>query len=97
MDFGFLSKELFCVFLIIEFVYIGYKYLIIIICMSDKLIWVIGYGNIMKFYNLYGQCLELIKIKLGNMLEDIIVIKSGNLVYIDVIDKILNVMKNKMI
>lgn len=95
-DFGFSSKELLRAPRIIESVYTGYNnYLTTITCMSDKLIWAIGYGNIMKLLNMQGQRLELIKTKSGNMPEDITVTKSGNLVYTDPWDRSLNIVKNK--
>lgn len=96
-DFGFSSKELLRAPRIIKSVYTGYNYLTTIACMSDELIWVIGYGNTMKLRNLNGQRLESIKTKSGNMPEDITVTKCGNLVYIDTTDKTLNLVKNKTI
>nr|XP_034317207.1 uncharacterized protein LOC117686446 [Crassostrea gigas] len=96
-DFGLSSKELLRAPPIIESVYTGYKYLTTITCMSDKLIWAIGYGNTMKLHNLYGQRLESIKTKSGNMPEDITVTKSGNLVYTDPWHRSLNIVKNKTI
>lgn len=48
----------------------------------------------MRFYNFKGELVKLVYIKLKNVLYDIVVIKSGDFVYIDNIDKIVNFVKN---
>lgn len=50
--------------------------------------------DIMRFYNFKGELVKLVYIKLRNVLYDIVVIKSGDFVYIDNIDKIVNLVKN---
>lgn len=51
----------------------------------------------MKFFNIEGKLLKLIKIILGNVLEGIVVIKNGDFVYIDFNEKIVNIVKNDKI
>lgn len=43
---------------------------------------------------MYGKLVKFFKIKLGNILNDIIVIMSGEIVYIDEDRRIVNVVKN---
>lgn len=51
----------------------------------------------MKFYNYKKELLELIKIKLENKLWDLVVIKIGDLFYIDLWDSFVNRVINKEI
>lgn len=51
----------------------------------------------MKFYNFKKELLELIKIKLENKLWDLVVIKIGDLFYIDLWDSFVNRVINKEI
>lgn len=51
----------------------------------------------MKFFNIEGKLLKLIKIILGNVLEGIVVIKNGDFVYIDFNENIVNIVKNDKI
>lgn len=67
------------------------------ICLSDDKIWICGNNNIMKFYNYKKELLELIKIKLENKLWDLVVIKIGDLFYIDLWDSFVNRVINKEI
>lgn len=82
---------------IIVIIDICYKYFYNVICLNDKELWLFGNDKIMKFYNLNGKFLKFIKIRLGNMLQDIIVIMNGDLVYVDYNDSIVNIIKNDQI
>lgn len=50
-----------------------------------------------KFVNFQGELVKLIFMKIRNMLWDIVVMKSGDLVYIDYVDYIVNIVKGKNI
>ncbi|XP_062610707.1 tripartite motif-containing protein 2-like [Saccostrea cucullata] len=67
-------------------------------CLSDEEIWTSGNGYTMKLYSInQGSLLKLIKTKSGNSPEDIAVTKSGDLVYTDINDRTVNIVKNKKI
>lgn len=60
--------------------------------------WICGEDNFIRLYDLEGNLVKVIKIKLKNVLEDIMVIRNGELVYIDDIKKnFLNMVENKRI
>lgn len=65
-----------------------------VFCFNKEELWMFGDDDIMRFYNIDGDLVMLIKIKLGNILKYIIVIRNGDLVYIDFKDRIVNVVKN---
>ncbi|XP_062588895.1 uncharacterized protein LOC134250544 [Saccostrea cucullata] len=66
-------------------------------CLSDEEIWIHGYDNIMKLYNLQGKLLKSIQTKSGNIPRDIAVTRSGDLVYTDSGKRTVNIVKNKQI
>ncbi|XP_061167712.1 E3 ubiquitin-protein ligase TRIM71-like [Saccostrea echinata] len=76
----------------------GYEYLINVACLSDEEIWTRGNDSTMKLFNInQGSLLKSIKTKSGNIPWDIAVTKSGALVYTDVSDRTVNIVKNKKI
>lgn len=56
-----------------------------------------GSKKIMKLFNIQRELVQLVKIEFGNKLLDIVVIRRGNLVYIDENDRIVNIMKKLVI
>lgn len=56
-----------------------------------------GSKKIMKLFNFQRELVQLVKIEFGNKLLDIVVIRRGNLVYIDENDRIVNIMKKLVI
>lgn len=62
-------------------------------CGSDGDIWICGNDNILRLYTPRGDFLRSIQIKTGNVPEDIAVTKSGYLVYIDISDGTVNIVK----
>lgn len=65
-----------------------------VFCLNDENVWMCCSDDMMRFYNFKGELVKLVYIKLKNVLYDIVVIKSGDFVYIDNIDKIVNLVKN---
>lgn len=76
---------------------IGYKDLYSVVCVDDEKIWISGLNKIMKFFNFCGNYEKLMDIMLGVVLLDIIVIKSGDLVYVDYRKGIVNIIKGILI
>lgn len=62
-------------------------------CLSNEKFWVCGSDKIMKLYNLHGELLETCCSKSGNEPWDIAVTLDGSLVYTDVVEGSVNVMK----
>lgn len=56
-----------------------------------------GSKKIMKLFNFQRELVQLVNIEFGNKLLDIVVIRRGNLVYIDENDRIVNIMKKLVI
>lgn len=56
-----------------------------------------GSKKIMKLFNFQRELVQLVKIEFGNKLLDIVVIRRGNLVYIDENDRIVNIIKKLVI
>lgn len=65
-----------------------------VFCLNDENWWMCCSDDMMRFYNFKGELVKLVYIKLKNVLYDSVVIKSGDFVYIDNIDKIVNFVKN---
>lgn len=65
-----------------------------VFCFNKEELWMFGDDDIMRFYNIDGDLVMLIKIKLGNILKYIIVIRNGDLVYIDFKDRIVNIVRD---
>lgn len=76
------------------FFVINFKGLLNLICLNDKEIWIIDLNKLMNLVNIEGEVIKLVYIKLGDMIEDIVVIKSGDLIYIDYNDRLVNIVKN---
>ncbi|XP_062595935.1 tripartite motif-containing protein 2-like [Saccostrea cucullata] len=67
-------------------------------CLSDEEIWTSGNDNTMKLYSMnQGSLLKSITTKSGKWPSDIVVTKSGDLVYTDTIERTVNIMKNEKI
>ncbi|XP_062603950.1 tripartite motif-containing protein 55-like [Saccostrea cucullata] len=76
----------------------GFEYLINVACLSDNEIWTRGNDSTMKLYSInQGSIIKSIKTKSGNIPWDIAVTKSGDLVYTDISDRTVNIVKNKKI
>ncbi|XP_062620698.1 uncharacterized protein LOC134282310 [Saccostrea cucullata] len=74
----------------------GYEYLYNVACLSDDEIWTRGNDITMKLYSInQGSLLKSITTKSGNGPCDIAVTKSGDLVYTDLNDKTVNIVKNE--
>ncbi|XP_062572383.1 E3 ubiquitin-protein ligase TRIM45-like [Saccostrea cucullata] len=76
----------------------GYGYLYNVACLSDEEIWTSGNSNTMKLFSInQGSLLKAIRTKSGNLLTDIKVTKSGDLVYTEYNGGTINTVKNKKI
>uniref|UniRef100_A0A8W8JQV8 B box-type domain-containing protein n=1 Tax=Magallana gigas TaxID=29159 RepID=A0A8W8JQV8_MAGGI len=62
-------------------------------CLSNEKFWVCGSDKIMKLYNLHGELLEKCCTKSGNEPWDIAVTSEGYLVYTDVFEGSVNIMR----
>ncbi|XP_062567370.1 uncharacterized protein LOC134229636 isoform X2 [Saccostrea cucullata] len=73
-------------------------FLYYVACLSDEEIWTSGNDRTMKLYSInQGSLLKPITTKSGNDPTDIAVTKSGDLVYTDYHDRIVNIVKNEKI
>nr|XP_034309857.1 uncharacterized protein LOC117683879 [Crassostrea gigas] len=59
------------------------KSLLNVSCLSDEAIWMSGYENIIRLYDLKGKLVRSVKTRLGFGPEDIAVTRIGDLVYTD--------------
>ncbi|XP_062588692.1 uncharacterized protein LOC134250345 [Saccostrea cucullata] len=76
----------------------GYGQLYNVACLSNEEIWTSGHDNTMQLYNIsQGSLLKSITTKSGKRPEDIVVTKSGDLVYTDHNDRTVNIVKNEKI
>nr|XP_022310436.1 LOW QUALITY PROTEIN: uncharacterized protein LOC111115848 [Crassostrea virginica] len=75
----------------------GYKELYNVSCLSDNKIWTSGNNEIMKLYNMKGKLLKSIQSKSGNVPTDIAVTRSGGLVYTDLNDRSINLVRGTQI
>ncbi|XP_034314991.2 tripartite motif-containing protein 3 [Magallana gigas] len=66
-------------------------------CLSDEELWTSGEDNKMRLYNLKGKLRKSVQTKSGNLPCNIAVTRSGDLVYTDVVDRTVNIVKNKKI
>lgn len=69
------------------------KELYMVSCGSDGNVWTCGNDNIMRLYTPGGDFLRPLQTKTGNKPEDIAITKSGDLVYIDISDSTVNIVK----
>eukprot|EP00105_Crassostrea_gigas_P039101 XP_019923249.1 PREDICTED: uncharacterized protein LOC109618892 [Crassostrea gigas] len=63
-------------------------------CLSDDKLWTRGQDNMMRLYNLHSKLLKSIQTKSRNKPQDIAVTQSGELVYADLSDRSVNIVKN---
>ncbi|XP_062600706.1 uncharacterized protein LOC134262344 [Saccostrea cucullata] len=77
----------------------GYRSLYNVTCLSDEEIWTSGNDNLMKLFNINQEesLLKSITTKSGNWTYSIAVTKSGDLVYTDLDDTSVNIVKNEKI
>ncbi|XP_062599207.1 uncharacterized protein LOC134260674 [Saccostrea cucullata] len=69
-----------------------------VVCLNDEKIWTSGIDRTVNLYSInQGTKLKSIRTKSGNLLSDIAVTKSGDLVYIDSNDGTVNIVKNEKI
>lgn len=67
-------------------------------CLSDEKVWTRGFNyKIMKLYNLKGDLLQHIETKSGNASHDIAVTMNGDLIYTDIVDRSVNIVKKTQI
>ncbi|XP_061168338.1 uncharacterized protein LOC133177291 [Saccostrea echinata] len=67
-------------------------------CLSDEEIWTSGNDRTMKLFSInQGSLLKSITTKSGNRPYDIAVTKSGDLVYTDINDRTVNILKNEKV
>ncbi|XP_061177620.1 uncharacterized protein LOC133186381 [Saccostrea echinata] len=68
--------------------------LLSISCLSDEEIWTRGKDNMMRLYNLQGELLKSIKTRSENTPRDIALTRCGDLVYTDLDERTVNIVKN---
>ncbi|XP_034315657.2 E3 ubiquitin-protein ligase TRIM9-like [Magallana gigas] len=66
-------------------------------CLSDDEVWTSGNDNIIRLYNLNGKIVKSIQTKSGERPQDIAMTQSGELVYTDLKDRTVNIVKNTQI
>ncbi|XP_062611608.1 uncharacterized protein LOC134273430 [Saccostrea cucullata] len=66
-------------------------------CSKEEEIWTCGRNKIMKLYNIESELLMPVKSKSGNDVEDIVVMKSAELVYTDPDERTVNIVKKNQI
>ncbi|XP_034329582.2 E3 ubiquitin-protein ligase TRIM71 [Magallana gigas] len=74
-----------------------YRHLYGVACLNDTEVWTRGDDDMMKLFNLQGELVESIQTKSGNHPYDIAVTRSGDLVYTDISDRTVNIVKNTQI
>nr|XP_034333730.1 tripartite motif-containing protein 55-like [Crassostrea gigas]XP_034333731.1 tripartite motif-containing protein 55-like [Crassostrea gigas] len=66
-------------------------------CLSDDEVWTSGQDNMMRLYNLHSKLVKSIQTKSGKIPNDIAVTQRGELVYTDLNDRTVNIVKNAQI
>nr|XP_019928780.2 E3 ubiquitin-protein ligase TRIM71 isoform X1 [Crassostrea gigas] len=72
----------------------GYERLYSVSCLNGEDIWMFGWDNKIRLYNLQGELLKSVQTKSGKVAQDIAVTRSGDLVYTDYTDRSVNIAKN---
>ena len=67
------------------------------ICLSDSELWTCGFDKIMRLYHLQSELLESVQSKSGKTSGDIAVTRSGVLVYADLGEKSINLVRGTQI
>lgn len=62
-------------------------------CVSNKEIWTSGCDEFLRLYNLEGKLVKSIKTKSGNVPIAIAIIRFHDLIYADIYDRSLNIVK----
>ncbi|XP_055999047.1 E3 ubiquitin-protein ligase TRIM71-like [Ostrea edulis] len=75
----------------------GYNRLYSVSCLSEDQVWTYGNNETMKLLNPQSKLLTSIQTKSGNAPEDIAVTRDGDLVYTDISNNTVNLIKNKQI
>ena len=75
----------------------GYGSIYGVACLSDEEIWTRGNDKNLKLYNMKGELLKSVQSKSGNMVSDIAVTWSGDLVYTDCHDRSINLVSGTQI
>lgn len=75
------------------FIEFGNNNLCYVLCVGNKEIWISGCDEFLRFYNFEGKFVKFIKIKLGNVLIVIVIIRFDDFIYVDNCDRLLNIVK----
>lgn len=68
----------------------GYDFLCNVICFCEEEFWVLNWNCKMKNIDIKGLLLKSFRIKLGEMVCDVVIVKINELFYIDVKNRIVN-------
>ncbi|XP_078330991.1 uncharacterized protein LOC144624845 [Crassostrea virginica] len=66
-------------------------------CLNDSELWTCGYDKFMRLYDLHGELLWSVQTKSGDWTRDITMTRSGGLVYTDIWNTSINLVKGTQI